>query len=259
MDYSVILIFVGCLITIAIVINHIQQQQLKMDRQRRQALAQQRAIIDETQVILAYSTELLLSDAVINILYTRLQTAYLQAIPLSKQPQKNNYKRALNDINTRIASLASRHHHSPSLSQFKQPNNEKQFRQLIQALSCLNIIVRNEYTKGKIEPATFNRENKRFEQLIIHIKIESLLFQAQEAYQSLRYDSAIQLLTKAKANIARLININARDIALQRKATKIKQMLVEIKAEAQLHIEAQQNAKQINPEIERLFEPKQKW
>ncbi|SUI72661.1 hypothetical protein [Shewanella morhuae] len=259
MSFTLVLILIGALLLLVIGINVLQQQRERAEAERRTEFARQRAIIDETEVVLSNTGMMPCSTNIVLVLYRRVQDALQAATAASNGQQQADYQRRLADINNQITTLQSGQAQTPPIENFKLPDNDKQILALVQTLKKLKAILRAEHNKGKVDPNIFAQEESRIDSLQLRINVDSMLSRARAASFMKQYGSSKQMVTKALATLHAIKAQTPNDPFIARKVDEAKLLLDEIMGAQKQSEPRVAKSKNEDDDIDMLFQPKKKW
>jgi hypothetical protein len=146
----------------------------------------------------------------------------------------------------------------PSAESFQLPENEKQIIVYIQGVKKLRQFLRIENSKGKVEGAVFQKEDKLLELLQLRINIETLTKRAEAAMSSNMLGSARQYLEKA---IAALSSSSQQDefIVSRRNELEHKLKIIQDNLRNSNSQDVKKRMEEEKDELDELFAPKKKW
>lgn len=252
--YTTIIILIVVLIIAAIFINAFQQHRAKIESEKRAELTKQRAVIDETEMVLMACSNMPVSQRLIKILHIRIINAL--KIINENGPGSTEVRQRISDTQQQVNALEGPES-IPSV-EFSLPDNDKMIIQYIQAVKKLRIILRAEHNKGKVDTKTFVEEDKHLERLQLKVNVETLARRGRNAMQSGMLGSARQYYEKA---IAALENQTQPDEYVLTRLQTFKEWLVNIQ-DNQRSANAEDRAKrkeEERDELDELFAPKKKW
>lgn len=250
--YVTIIILIVVLLIAAIFINAIQQQREKLNAERRAELAKQKAIVDETEIVIMAATNIPMSPRLTQILQNRVLNALKVINELNSTPE---IKQRINDLKHQKYVPGD---NAPQSNEFILPDNDKQIIQYIQAVKKLRILLRSEHSRGKVDSKTFIEEEKHLERLQIKVNVETLIKRGRSAHQTNMLGSARQYYEKAKMA---LDNQAQKDEYAQTRLASLNEWLEEIQSNLK-NVNAQDRAKkqeEERDELDELFAPKKKW
>ena len=99
MIITVVLVLIGALVLVVIGINIIQQQKARVEGDRRNEFNRQKAILDETEAVLANSAILPCSNQIIIILHERIKDALQSALTSAIPPISSKLEKRLVYVN----------------------------------------------------------------------------------------------------------------------------------------------------------------
>ncbi|MBY6017208.1 hypothetical protein [Ferrimonas balearica] len=256
MSFTLVMLLLGALLLLVIGINLMQQHKEQVENVKRQEMAKQRAIIEETEQILSMAPVLPFTSALLVTLNQRILDALDAALVID--PKHTDLTRRKADIQAQLTNLAKGAEHAPSLDTFSVPNNEKQVLAMVQTLKRLKAVIRNEHSKSRMNHDRYVEENHRVDQLQVRINATVLFERARMALQANQMGSAKQLLSKlvATLNSHGGSDHQFKDTMLER----ANELLGEIDArqKANLH-QVSSQPKSEKDDLDQLFQPKKKW
>ncbi|WP_115719004.1 hypothetical protein [Gallaecimonas mangrovi] len=254
MIYIVIAVIAVLLVGI-VLINVVQQQRQKQEAERRQELAKQKAIVDETESLLPIAGQMPISSHLVAMLYGRLAEALMAAYRIGNDSSMK--KRAEDALLQQKQALQS---FRASDDNLRLPDNEQQMVQLLQAIKLLIAVLRTEFNKGKVEAEVFRTESAFLDRIRLKINVEGLISRGVSAKLIKQVGSARQFLNKAK----QLASTQAhQDNYLRGKLSEIQLHLDELNAASASAMVQKPPKKENEPQqpddVDLLFSPKKKW
>jgi hypothetical protein len=235
-------------------INAYQQYRERVESERRAEVAKQRAIIDETEIVLLTISQMPISQKMIQILLNRILSSL--HIMRSLTPNSNELRQSIREVEDRLKATTTQE--QENTNSFHLPDTDKLIIQYIQAVKKLRLLLRAEHTKGKVDGRTFTYEDKLLERLQLKVNVETLIRRGDASVQSQMLGSARQYFEKA--------------VTALKKQTQPDSFTVERLAYLNEHLKAiQDNLKNTNAqdrakrkeeerdELDELFAPKKKW
>ncbi len=259
MVFTVALIVISALLILIIGINIYQQHKERTDSERRHQLQKQRAVIDETESVLANVALFPCSNDVVLVLYKRLAQSLETAVTFSKNQQQRDYQRRLVDLQSLIDQLENTSSPSPSIDSVQIPDNDKQLITLVQMLKKLKAILRAEHNKGKVDPKIFTDEENRVNSMQLRINVDAMLTRARSAKSMKQYGSAKQLLHKALSTLNAIKVKSPEDRFADKKSEEVKALLEEINGQNEREGSPAEAKKKESDDLDMLFQPKKKW
>ncbi|MCL1144288.1 hypothetical protein [Shewanella gaetbuli] len=260
MSLIFILLLIGALLLLIIGYSIVQQQKERAEAERRQEIARQKAIIDETEAVLANTGIASCSSHIILVLYKRIQDAIQQSMTFASGQILADYQRRLSDLTAQINTLAGSPPQVPPVENFRLPDNDKQVLELVRTLKKLKAILRAEHNKGKVDPAIFSTEESRIDSLQQRINVESMITRARAACYMKQYGSSKQMVTKALSTLHLIKAQTPNDPFISRKVDEAKQLLDEIMgAQKSAGPSSPKQNKSDDDDLDMLFQPKKKW
>ncbi|WP_406663187.1 hypothetical protein [Gallaecimonas sp. GXIMD1310] len=258
MTLYIVAAVIAVLLALIIAINAVQQQRQKQEAERRQELAKQKAIIDETEDLLPIAGQMPISSKLIAMLHGRLAEALTAASALGVGDSAKMKARAEDALKQQKKALEA---HRPSDDNIRLPDNEVQMVRLLQAVKRLIAILRTEFNRGKVDPETFRLESAFLDRIRLKINLEGLINRGVSAKLIKQFGSARQFLNKAKQLAAPHAH---QDGYLQAKLGDIQIHLDEInqaKGAMMPPVKAPraEGEPQQPDDMDLLFSPKKKW
>lgn len=256
MSFTLVMLLLGALLLLIIGINLIQQHKEQVESVKRQEMAKQRAIIEETEQILSMASVLPFSNALLITLNQRILDALDAAVTID--PKNADLARRKGDIRAQLNGLAKSAEQTPALESFVVPQNDKQVLAMVQTLKRLKAVVRNEHSKSRMNHDQYVNENQRIEQLQVRINATVLFERARTSLQAEQLGSAKQLLSKLVATL----NTHGgsdhlfKDSMMERANGLLGE--IDSRQKANLH-QVSSEAKAPKDDLDQLFQPKKKW
>ena len=245
------------LIVFAIVVNVMQQHKEKQEVEKRMLLAKQKAIIDETEELLANLAHLPPNPGIAEILNRRSLNAVKAMYKLS--PEVKSLKKRVQELEARLtASVELALKHVASEEAFILPDNEQQLIAILQCIKKLRMVIKSEQAKGSLSANLFIQHDKQLDAMQLKINVESLQKRGMLAFNKDMFGSARQYFEKA---IHSLENHPIKTDYIQFKLAEIKGKLEEIinSLKNTNANDAKQKAKESEDDLDLLFQPKKKW
>ncbi|NVK23808.1 MAG: hypothetical protein HWE10_02665 [Gammaproteobacteria bacterium] len=247
----IIALIIGLVVT-AIVANIIQQQKEKQEAERRQEMAKHRAVIEETEHVIANDIGIPISPLGYQVLYRRV---------LNTLKAMNRVTPKHKDILARIQDVTNKLEANdfPQVDNeaIRIPDNDKILVVMIQALKKYRTILRTEHNKGSIAGPHFAEEDKRIERLQLRINISSQVRRGKMAKNNGMTGSARQYFEKAMATLEAQVYdddyITNSKAEVQSYLDDIARELSADKAAKKAEFEEEQD------NLDALFAPKKKW
>jgi hypothetical protein len=253
--FPVIIILIVLLVVGAIFINAFQQHKEKAEAEKRNELAKQKMIIDETENLIVATSTFPISKKLISIMHQRV----LNALKLMNElnPKAKDITQRINDAAEQVKTIDV-DTPPPSADSFNLPDNEKQIIVYIQGVKKLRQFLRIENSKGKIEGAVFQQEDKLLELLQLRINIETLTKRADAAMSTNMLGSARQYLEKA---ITALNSSSQQDefIVSRRKELEHKLKVIQDNLKNTNSLDVKRKQEEEKDDLDELFAPKKKW
>lgn len=253
--FPVIIVLIVLLIVGAIFINAYQQHKEKAEAEKRNELAKQKLIIDETEDLILATAQFPVSKRIMSIMHQRV----LNALKLMNElnPKAKDIAQRISDAADQVKTIDV-DAPAPSADSFRLPENEKQIIVYIQGVKKLRQFLRIENSKGKVEAAVFHIEDKLLELLQLRINIETLTKRAEAAMSSNMLGSARQYLEKA---IAALNASSQQDefIVTRRAELEEKLRVIQDNLRNSNSQDVKKRQEEEKDELDELFAPKKKW
>lgn len=251
--FTTIIILIVTLIVLAILINAIQQHKERAEAERRAEIAKQKAIIDETENVLATATKVPISPRLAYVLHKRILDALKVIAEFHSTP---DVRQRITDVTERVGAIDN---DSNEVNEnINLPDNDKQIIYCIQGLKKLRVLLRAEHSKGKVDTTVFTEEDKRLDKMQLRVNVDTLARRADTAMKTQMMGSARQYIEKA---IAALTNFPADDDYITEKKKALNERLNEIQENLR-NSNAKDTARRIEEEkddLDLLFAPKKKW
>ncbi|WP_017445026.1 hypothetical protein [Gayadomonas joobiniege] len=255
MIFTIVIALVVTLIIVAVVMNAIQQHKEKVESERRNEIAKQKTIIEETENLLLNLGTIPASPNLVLVLQQRILSA-VQTLH-SLVPDSLEYKQRVADAQARIQTLDAQPE-TLNNDDFTLPDDERAIITLLQNIKKLRAAIRAEHSKGKVDTHLFVSEDKRLDQLQLKINIESMMRRGQTARHSKMLGSARQLYEKALSTLQnQLVNSDY----VSRKRQEIESILEQINQELKNSNDQDRlkRAEKEKDDLDVLFQPKKKW
>ncbi|MBY5993855.1 hypothetical protein [Ferrimonas balearica] len=254
MSFTLVMLLLGALLLLVIGINLIQQHKEQVESLKRQEMAKQRAIIEESEQILSMAAVLPFTYILLTTLNQRILDALAAALQLD--PKNADLARRQADIQAQLSNLAKQTDQPSSLDSFMVPSNEKQILAMVQTLKRLKAVVRNEHSKSRLPHERYVEENHRIDQLQMRINSTVLYERARTAMQLDQLGSAKQLLSKLVATLNSQASADHlfRDTMLAKANEQLE--AIDSQQKSNLH---QVSEKPQKDDLDQLFQPKKKW
>jgi hypothetical protein len=234
-----------------------QQHKEKMEAEKRVLVAKQKAIIDETEELLANLPHLPPNPSIAEILTRRGLNAAKAMKKLS--PEVKMLKSQVQELDARLkASIELTLNHEENEASFVLPDNEQQLIAMLQCIKKLRVVLKSEQNKGVLNANLFMKHDKKLDSLQLKINIESLLKRGMQAYSKEMLGSARQYFEKAiqslESHPTKTEYTQAKLIEVREKLGDITNALKNTNAQ-----DAQKKAKDNEDDLDMLFAPKKKW
>ncbi|MFT5808377.1 MAG: hypothetical protein ACI9LG_002683 [Moritella dasanensis] len=191
-----ILIIVFLIVIFAI----IRQVRQVMATKRRQVIAIQRKIIEETEDVLKYSTSLSFSKQIEILLLERIITS-LKAI-LKVDPSHHKLKQYISDQHSKKISVKVSTYHNV----FIEPNNEREAIDLVRHISALRKMLRQEHAQANISTMDCIAEEQKLERIRVKVRLCNALGRASTFFDEGKFHTAQKALKKVLESIEPLEN-----------------------------------------------------
>ena len=253
MFVSIIIMLIIALIIIAVWVSAIQQHKEKQEAERRKELAKQKRIIEESEDVIVNSSNIPMSEVMVQVLQRRVHDALSVMVDLS--PTSRELKNRLHESKERMSSTPENINNSDNLS---LPDSDKQLIALVQGIKKLRSVLRSEHSKGKVDTQKFVAEDRRLEKLQLKINVESQIKRGVAARTANMVGSARQYFEKAYATICA---VTYSDEYVTNKKQQLEAYLNEISNELKASNESsvKQKKEKEQDDLDVLFAPKKKW
>ncbi|MDO7085883.1 hypothetical protein WNY51_01380 [Pseudocolwellia sp. AS88] len=252
-----IIIIIGLIVLLivgVVVVNGVQQHKAKQEQERRAKTAKFKAIIDESEQLIANLTHLPASPVLVNIINTRSLNAAKAMLQLS--PSAKATKQKIQELEAAISSTKDTTQGSDE--NFTLPDNEQQLVGILQTIKKLRIMLKSEQSKGSIEAQVYSQQDLRLDAMQLKIGVESIINRGQKAYSKEMLGSARQYFEKA---LQTLTSHPHQSEYTTTKRTEIEDKLEEITTALKVTNaqDAAKKAKDEEDDLDMLFQPKKKW
>ena len=150
MFVSIIIMLIIALIIIAVWVSAIQQHKEKQEAERRKELAKQKRIIEESEDVIVNSSNIPMSEVMIQVLHRRVHDALSVMVDLS--PTSSELKNRLHESKERMSATPENINNSDNLS---LPDSDKQLIALVQGIKKLRSVLRSEHIFGVFDFSRF--------------------------------------------------------------------------------------------------------
>ena len=249
---GVIIALIIGLVVIAVIANIMQQQKEQQEAERRQEMVKLRAIIEETEHVIANDIGLPISPIGFQVLYRRVLHT-LKAMNVVTPNHKDILAR-IQDVTNRIE---GNDFSAVEPEKLKIPDNEKVLVAMIQSLKKYRTLLRTEHNKGNVASNAFMEEDKQIERLQLRINISSQVRRGKMAKTNGMTGSARQYFEKAMATLEAQVST---DEYIMASKAEVKGYLDDIARE--LHadkVSKKQESDADENNLDALFAPKKKW
>ena len=253
--FALIVILILALVLIAVVVNAVQQHRNKVELERRNEVAKNKSMIDDTESTLLAAQHIPVSQRLIYILQRRA---------LSGLKIINQLNPGLADTKERIKSYEATlkalnvDQPPPPEDSFQLPQNDKQVIQFIRGIKNMRAVLRSEFKKGKVDSRVFVFEDKLLERMQLRANVDTLIRRGDLAMKNGQMGSARQCLEKAIGALSTQPNpddyIVARQAQLEEKLRQIQDTLRNANSsDVKKKQESERN------DLDELFAEKKKW
>lgn len=258
MPYTAIVIFTLAVLLVAMVIifNIIQQAKERKEAERRTEVTKQKAIIEETEDLIAQGSKIPISKDLMLMLATRSLNAH-KAIQ-NVAPKMMDISQRIADCEQQITQI-QQGFLAMDESRFRFPSNEKVALSMVQALKKLRLILRSEHGKGLVNATIYTREENAIDRMQLKINIENLLNRALSTFHLRQWGSMRQLLDKAEKIMVSQLSSDEYVAAKQKQLQELRQQLEEKVNQATNEDIEKKKEKEQHDDIDKLFQPKKKW
>jgi len=255
-----IVIIVGlivALILFVVVVNAVQQHKEKQQADKKIKVAKQKAIIDESEVLIQNLGSLPSSPNLVKILNKRSLNAVKAMQVLT--PETKGIKSRIQELNARLeAATDLAANQSKEEEIFMVPDNDQQILTILQCIKKIRVILKSEQSKGVVDAQTFTKEDNRLDAMQLKINIESLVKRGTQAQSKEMLGSARQYFEKALQTLAthpiKTEYVATKQVDITNQLANISDSLKSTNAQ-----DAEKKAKSEENELDVLFQPKQKW
>ena len=246
----IIALIIG-LVVIAIVANVLQQQKEKQESERRQEMAKFRAVLEETEHVIANEAGIPISNTGFQILYRRIHSTLKSMNQIT--PNHKDIMARLQDVTNKIEAADFNAIDSDNV---RIPDNDKILIAMIQAIKKYRVVLRTEHSKGNVASPAFMDEDKRLERLQLRINISSQIRRGSLARTNGMTGSARQYFEKAMNTLD--AQTYSDEFIMAAKA-EVKGFLDDIAREMTNKAPAAETAEPDADNLDALFAPKKKW
>ncbi len=252
--FIIVAVLVVTLLLLIIGYNIMQQHKERVEAERKAEITRQKAIIEETEELISFSSKLPLSRSLLLILHNRNLMALKQLMNVSTNP--GELRQRINDSENIVTNLDSANIDA-DVTNFSPPDNDKAAVQLIQAIKKMRLVLRAEHTRGRVDPTVFVREEKSLDRLQIVISVENAIRRALASKVMKQFPTAKEMLTKAEV----MLRNQPKDDYIVAKLADVERLLAELNAEAKLASASRMPNKKKDPadDLDVIFAPKKKW
>lgn len=255
MIFSIVIILIVALIIVAIAVNAIQQHRDRIEAEKRTEVAKQKSIIDEAEDAIMATTQISISPKVVLVLYQRVLNALYAIRELNPSMMEikqriSTYEEKKKSINLEQAPLPE--------EAFVLPDNDKLVIQYIKAIKKFRVLLRSEYSKGKVDSQTFMEEDKRLGRMQLRVNVDTLAKRGAAAIENEQMGSARQYFEKAiialNAQAEQDEYTNGRRLDFENQLRSIQDNLRNANTEDRLKKQEDERN-----DLDELFAPKRKW
>ncbi len=254
---GIIVSLIIALIVAVVIVNAIQQHKAKQEQEKRAKAAKQKAIIDETEELLASLVHLPANANLAIILNRRSFNAAKKMAEII--PESAPLKAKVNEIQARLQ--AAKDLAAPtetSEDKFVLPDNDQQLLVILQTIKKLRSILKSEQMKGVLDPQAFAHEDKKLSGIQLKINVESIYKRGLQAFNNEMLGSARQYFEKALKTLSESLHqsdyVTKRRTEINAQLEDITSSLKNINAK-----DAEKKAKAQEDDLDLLFQPKKKW
>ena len=198
---AVIIGLIVALILIVVVVSSIQQHREKLEAEKRVKVAKQKAVIDESEELIANLVHLPSNPNIAKILNRRCLNAAkaMQAL----MPEVKGIKSRVKELASRLkASEELADNQASKEESFTLPDNEQQLVGILQCIKKLRVVLKSEQSKGALDAQVFTAEDQGLAAMQLKINIESLVKRGTQAFNKEMLGSARQYFEKALQTLA---------------------------------------------------------
>jgi hypothetical protein len=253
-------IIIGLIIVLilgVVSVNAFQQHKEKLEQDKKALAAKQKAIIDETEILIMNLIALPQNPVMYSILNSRSLNAAKEI--QNVMPDYKGIKKRINEFTERLNSSKKLQVSAEKTDEsFNLPNEEKELVVILQCIKKLRAVIRSEQSKGALDPQVFTVENTLLEAMQLKINVESIFRRGNQAYGNDMLGSARQYYEKA----IQTLNDNTPPTEYSKsKLVEVEAKLAEITDALQNSNarDAAQRAKDDENDLDKMFETKKKW
>lgn len=228
MIFNLVLLLLGILILLVLFVNLHYQRKEQLEQEKQNQIYQQKALIEETEEVLAFAPALYCSTQLIILLYQRINDALCLCMKLTKNDIKTHYREHQCTIANELEQLHNQSSSFPILDEFKISVEQNQLIRLVQAAKKLKAILLSENNKGKLDDDFFQQEIYRVDNVVQKISIESSFKQIKHAIDTQSLASAKTMTNEILHNLHLLENQMPSDTFIINKIDKAQLLLKEL-------------------------------
>ena len=254
-----IIIIIGLVVLLVIgvvVVNALQQHKEKQEQEIRAQSAKYKAIIDESEQLIANLSNLPASPELINVLHRRSLNAAKAMLKVSSNVKP--VKQKIQELEAALSSSKDLTATQAADDSFTLPDDEQQMVGLLQTIKKLRAMLRAEQSKGALDAQIFSQQDLRLDGMQLRIGIESLVNRGNKASEKDMLGSARQYFEKALQSLSSSTvkndYVTAKQAEVSQKLEEITNGLKNTNAK-----DAATKAKSEENEMDILFQPKKKW
>lgn len=253
--FALIVILILALVLIAVVVNAVQQHRNKIELERRNEIAKNKSVVDDTEATLLAAQHIPVTQRLIFILQRRA----LNGLKLINQlnPGVSDIKERIKSYESTLQALNVDQPPPPEES-FQLPQNDKQVIQFIRGIKNMRAVLRSEFKKGKVDSKVFVHEDKLLERMQLRANVDTLIRRGDVAMKNNQMGSARQCLEKAIGALA--AQPNPDDYIVSRQAQLEEQLRnIESNLRSANSLDVKKKQESERNELDELFAQKKKW
>lgn len=253
--FALIVILILALVLIAVVVNAVQQHRNKIELERRNEIAKNKSVVDDTEATLLAAQHIPVTQRLIFILQRRALNGLKMINQLN--PGVSDTKERIKSYESTLQALNVDQPPPPEES-FQLPQNDKQVIQFIRGIKNMRAVLRSEFKKGKVDSKVFVHEDKLLERMQLRANVDTLIRRGELAMKNNQMGSARQCLEKAIGALA--AQPNPDDYIVSRQAQLEEQLRnIETSLRSANSQDVKKKQESERNELDELFAQKKKW
>lgn len=231
---------------------NIRQEQ---EIERRKKISHYKNMINDMDELLLNASHIPYSKSLVLMLQNRILFALNNILECN--PSLTAIRTRIADINKQIE-FVNTNYKSGDDNPFIAPKDDRQAISMLKVISKLRKVARSEHNRGKVDPGTYQQEDRRLEILMLKINISSLLNHTRDAFAARQWGTTKQLIHKAQTVIRSIVEkdpwIESREQEFAELDASVSKEISEMNKKEMHNIEEKEH-----DELDELFMPKKKW